>query len=211
MYNLNKNTIRTFEPNKSEVIWTVRYHLYPRFGVPAPGALRAICRTLRGLRNNGTPSNWPGRLFSLKGHLKVICFWFLEISITLFSLHAQMETGIPICHGRERSTEEAMETAERHGCLTIKLAIIAMIRSSLMGLSEQTILSADSQDRVDLRTTGHHQALITRKIRHSAIESNQILYNALHWKDNVAINEPAESVRLHKLICYCHESLLLQF
>ena len=126
MYNLNKNTIRTFERNKSEVIWTVRYHLYPRFGVSAPGALRAICRTLRGMRNNGTPSNWPGRLISLKGHLKVICFWFLEISITLFSLHAQMETGIPICHGRERSTEEAMETAERYGCLTIKLAIIAM-------------------------------------------------------------------------------------
>ena len=99
-----------------------------------------------------------------------------------------MDTGIPICHGREQSTEEAMETAERYGCLTIKLAIIAMIRSSLMGLSEQTILSADSQDRVDLRTTGHHQALIIRKIRHSAIESNQILYNALHWKDNVAIN-----------------------
>lgn len=147
----------------------------------------------------------------IKGSLKSHLFLIFRNLNHLFSLHAQMDTGIPICHGHERSTEEAMETAERYGCLTIKLAIIAMIRSSLMGLSEQTILSADSQDRVDLRTTGHHQALITRKIRHSAIESNQILYNALHWKDNVAINEPAESVRLHKLICYCHESFLLQF
>lgn len=138
----------------------------------------------------------------IKGSLKSHLFLIFRNLNHLFSTR-KWTPEIRICHGCIRKIERAVRTAERLGCLTI---------SSDQKLVNGSIGADDRArslwDRVDLRTTGHHQTLIIPKSRHSLIQSNQILYNALHRRDNVAINESAGSIRLHKLICCCRAPFL---
>lgn len=73
----------------------------------------------------------------IKGSLKSHLFLIFRNLNHLFSTR-KWTPEIRICHGCIRKIERAVRTAERLGCLTINSAIIAVIRSLLMGPLEQT-------------------------------------------------------------------------